>query len=113
MPALDQRIGRRMLDAELARARHEPVHRRAVEAAAASFAVGPRDARQQLEVHFLREPAERAVADRRLRLVEHARLEVMGDDAEHLAPDVEPLQRMDVQPIEQRRRRRDALPPRD
>ena len=54
-----------------------------------------------------------AVPDGRLRLVEHARLEVVRDDAEHLAPDVVPLQRMDVQPIEQRRGGRDALPPRD
>ena len=68
MPSLDQRLGRRVLDAELARALDEPVHRRAVEPAAASLAVGPRDARQQLEVHFLRQPPERAVADRRLRL---------------------------------------------
>ena len=113
MPSLDERLGRRVLDAELARALDEPVHRRTVEAAAASFAVGPRDPRQQLEVHLLREPPERAVADRRLRLAEHARLQVVRDDAEHLAAHVVPLQRMDVQPIEQRRRRRHALLPRD
>ena len=53
-----------MLDAERARALEEPVHRGAVERAGlAAQAVGLREPREQLEVHLLRQPPERAVAD--------------------------------------------------
>ena len=54
--------GARVLDAERARALEEPVHRRAIERAGAAVAVGLREARQQLEVDFLRQAPERAVA---------------------------------------------------
>ena len=92
-----------------ARARvDEPVHRRTVESAAATLAVGPGDTREQLEIDLLREPPKRAVADRRLRLGEHARLQVMRHQAEDLAAHVVAVDRMHVEPIEQRRRRRDA-----
>ena len=67
-----------MLDAERARALEEPVHRRAVELPRlASDAVGLRDAREQLEVDFVREPAERAVAD----LVAHLEPRCPASDA--------------------------------
>ena len=64
VPAEQDRRRRAMLDAERARALEEPVHRGAVELSGlAAYAVGLGDARQQLEVDLLREPAERAVAD--------------------------------------------------
>ena len=79
----------------------------------AAEAVRLGDARQQLEVDLLRQPPERAVADRRRRLEERQRLQVVGDDAEHLAADVEAADRMHVQPIEQPRGRRRRPPVRD
>ena len=66
------------------------------------------DPRQQLEVDFLRQPPERAVAHRRRRLEEGQRLQMVRDDAEHLAADVVAAERMHVEPIEQPRGRRDA-----
>ena len=57
-------------------------------AAGAAEAVGARDAREQLQVHLLRQPPERAVADV-AGLVEHARLQVVRDEADDLAAHVE------------------------
>ena len=74
MAAEQDRLRRTMLDAERARALEKPVHRGAIEAAGlAAEAVGFRDAREQLEVHFVREPPERAVADFVAHLEPHAR----------------------------------------
>ena len=108
MPALHQRLRRRVLDAKLARALEKPVHRRAVEPAGPPEAVGLRDAREQLEVHFLRQAAERAIGYRRRRLPEHARLEMVRDDAQDLRADVVAVDRVDVQAIEDRGGRGDA-----
>ena len=105
MPPEHEARRRLVLDAERARALEEPVHRRAVERA------GPRpwqsdfaSTRQQLEVDLLREPPERAVADLVAHLVPHARLQVVRDDAEHLRAHVVAVDRVDVEPVEQRGR---------
>ncbi len=108
MPALDERLRRRVLHAQLARALDEPVHRGTVEAAATPVAIRPRQPREQLQVHLQGEPAERAVPDRGLGLAEHARLQVIRDDPEHFAAHIVPLERMDGQAIQQRRGRPDA-----
>src|SRR5256885_1774644 len=98
VPAEENRRRRPMLDAERARSLEEPVHRGAVEAAGAPpLAVRLRDAREQLEVHFVREPAERAVADFVAHLVPGTRLEVLRGDAEHLPADVVAVDRVDVE----------------
>ena len=81
--AEQQRRRRPMFDAERARALDEPVHRRAVEVPGPPEAVGAREAREQLEIDLLREPAERAVGDVR-GLVERARLQVMRDESDDL-----------------------------
>ena len=80
-----RRARRLMLDAQRTRALEEPIHRGAVERAGAARAIGLREPRQQLEIDFLREAAEGAVADLVAHLVPHAGLQVMRDDAEHLA----------------------------
>ena len=101
-----------MLDAEGARALEKPVHRRAVEGAGAAEAIGPGHAREQLHVHFLREPPERAVGELVAHLVEGAGLQMVRSDGEHLRAHVEAVERLHVQPIEDLRRRLDARPPR-
>jgi hypothetical protein len=60
-----------------------------------------------LEVHFLRQAAERAVADDR-RLVEHPGLEGLGDEAHHLPAHVEAVDGVDVQAVEDTPRWLDA-----
>ncbi len=75
--------------------------------AGAPEAVGARETREQLQIHLLRETTERAVADVR-RLVEHARLQMLGDEADDLPAHVEAVDGVDVQPIEQRLGRLDA-----
>ena len=106
--AHQERRGRGVLDAEGAGAVEEPVHRRAVVIPAAAGAIGGRDARQQLQVDLRGQAAERAVTDRLRRLEPAARREVIGDDAEHFAADVESFHRADVEPIEHLRGRRHA-----
>src|SRR5262249_10561117 len=100
--AAEQNRRRRfVLDPERARAREEPVHRRAIEGAgAAAFAVGLRDARQQLEIDLLRKTPERAVAHLVARLEPGAGLEMLCRDSEHLFADVVAIDRVDVQPVE-------------
>ena len=99
-----------MLDAERSRALEEPVHRVAVERPGRTpEAVRLGEPREQLEVHFLREPPERAVADLVAHLEPHARLQMLCDDAEDLLPHVVPLDRSHVQPVEEARRRRHPL----
>ena len=93
-------VGARVLHAERARAVEEPVHRRAVEGAGASVAVGAAEAHQQFEVDAAGEAAERAVAHRVLRLVERARPQVLGGDRQHLAAHVEAVERVDVEAVE-------------
>src|SRR5262249_54153333 len=64
VPSEQNRFRRSFVRADRARAIEEPVHRGAVERPwIAAEAVGLREARQQLEIHFLRQPAKRAVAD--------------------------------------------------
>jgi hypothetical protein len=86
-----------MFDAKRAGAPDEPVHRRTVEGAGPSLTVRTRQTGQQLQVHFLREAAESAVADVG-RLVKHARLEMLRDEADDLPPHVEAVDGVDVQP---------------
>src|SRR5688572_6010283 len=57
VPSLDERIGRRVLDAERAGAVEEGIHRGTVEAAAAPFTIRLRYAGEQFEIYFLRETA--------------------------------------------------------
>ena len=104
-----KRFWRCVLNAELAGALEKPVHRRAVEPAAAAETVRLGDQRQQLEIDFLRQPPECAVRNRCRRLPEHAGLQVMRHHSQHLFADVVSADRMNVQPIEHRCRRRDAL----
>src|SRR5688500_14572018 len=99
MPAEEQRRRRPMLDAERTRAIDKPVHRRTIKSARAAEAVGAGEPREQLEVHFLRQPPERAVADV-ASLVKHAGLEMMSDEADHLAAHVESVDRVDVEAIQ-------------
>ena len=108
MAAQDDRLGRRVLDTERARTFDEPVHRGAIERTGSAVTVRLREPGQQLEVDFLCEAPERAVAHGHRRLLERARFEVMGDQTKDRAPDVVAVQRVHVQPVEQRRRRRDA-----
>ena len=89
MPAEQQRRRRAVFDAEgagagrgttyIAEQSNSPVR---------PSAVGAREPRQQLEVHLLREPAERAVAHLVAHLVPHARLQVMRGQPEDLRRDV-------------------------
>src|SRR5262245_29443992 len=107
MTAEQNRRWRPLLDAERSRALEEPIHRRAVELARpAAFAVGLRDARQELEIDLLREPAECAVTDFITHLVPGSRLEMLRGDPQHLSADVVSVDGVDVQSIEQRGRRR-------
>ena len=71
-----------MLHAERAGAFEEPVHGGAVEAPRLPpFAIRLGDACEQLQVHFVREPAERAVANFVAPFVPGARLEMLRGDA--------------------------------
>src|SRR5262245_36518084 len=111
MPAQENRRRRSMFDAEPSRALEKPVHRVAVKAAGlASEAVGFRDAGEQFEVDLLSEPPEGAVADFIADLVPGAGFEMLRDQAGDLLPYVVAVDRSDVDPIEQRERRRHSLP---
>jgi hypothetical protein len=59
-------------------------------------------------VNLLRQPPERTVADRRRRLEERHRPEVMPHEADDRAADVVTVDGVDVEPIEQRRGQRHA-----
>ena len=76
--------------------------------AGAAVTIRSREARQQFEIDLLREPAERAVGDGVARLEERHRPQVFGDQAEHLRAHVEAVERVDVEAIEDLRRRLDA-----
>ena len=108
MPAHEDGRRRGVLDAQRPRPLEEPVHRRAVETAVASPAVGLREPGEQLQVHLPRQPPEGAVAHLR-RGPPHARLQVVRHQPEHLGPDVVAVEGMDVQPVEERRGGRHAL----
>ncbi len=108
MPAHQDRLRRFVLDAERAGALEKPVHRRAIEHAGAPVAVGAREADEQLEVDAQRQPPERAVGHGLAPLVKRARPQVLGDEPEHLRADVEAIERVDVEAIENPRRRLDA-----
>src|SRR3954447_20190844 len=109
MTAEQNRRRRPMLDAERARALDKPVHRGAIEAAGpAPFAIGLRNAREQFQIHLVREAPERAVADFVTHLVPGTRLQMLRGDPEHLFAHVVAVDGVDVQPIEERRRRRHA-----
>ena len=101
MPSHQDRRRGGVLDTERPRPFQEPVRRRAVEVAGPPQAVGPREPGEQLEVHLPREPPERAVADLG-RGAPHPRLQVVRDQAEHLAPHVVAVDGADVQPVEER-----------
>ena len=104
----EKKRGRRtVLDAERAGAREEPVHRGAVERAGAPQTVSAGEPREQLQVHFLRQPPKCTVADVGS-FMEHARLQMMRDESDHLLAHVEAIDRVHVQSIEQADRRRDA-----
>src|SRR4029079_6068397 len=82
--------GRRLvLDAKVPCALEEPLHRGAIEGAAAAAAVRPPDQHQQLHVHLRRQAPERAVADIFADLVPGAWLQMLRDDAEDLTADVD------------------------
>ena len=108
MPSEEQRLGRGVLHAELARALEKPLDPRTVEVAGAALTVGGRDRASSSRSTFTCEPPERPVARRRCRLGEGQRLQVVGHDAEHLAADVEAVEGVDVEAIEEPRRRRHA-----
>src|SRR5436190_1510147 len=98
-----------MLDAERSRALEKPVHGGAIElAGAAAEAVRLRESCQQLQIDFVREPAECAVSDLVAHLEPHAGFEMLRDHAEHLMPDVVAIDRVNVQSIEKGRGRRDT-----
>src|SRR5207249_7916115 len=110
MPSKEDRRRSAMLDAKHACALEEPVHGGAVEVAgAAAKTVGLGESREQLQVDFLREPAECAIADFVADLVPHAGFQMLRDHAEHLAADVVPVDGVHVQPVEERRCGRYAL----
>ena len=104
--AVDDWIGRRVLHTERTRAIEKPVYPRTIEVAGSAETIGERDPREQLEVHFLREPSECTIADRGLRLEERVGGEVVGDDPDDLRPHVESAYRLDIQAIEKCERRR-------
>src|SRR3954468_5893875 len=107
--AEQNRRRRPMLDAERARALEKTVHRRAVETAGPPpFAIRLRDPCQQFEIDLLRESPERAVADFVAHLVPGAGLQMLRGDAEHLLAHVVAIDRVDVEAVEKRRRRRHA-----
>ena len=108
MAAHQQRLRRLVLDAERSGAFEEPVHRRAVERPRASMAIGTGEANEQLEVDAGGQAPEGAVAHAVARLVERARPQVLGDDAEDLAPHVDAVHRLHVEAVEEARGRRDA-----
>ena len=59
-----------------------------------------RHASEQFEINFLCKPPERSIADRRHRLEERQRLQVMSDDAEHMVANVETVDGLHVESIE-------------
>ncbi len=88
----------------------KPIHGVAVEAArGAAETVGFRQPREQFEVHFLSETPERAVADLLADLEPHSRLQVLGDQAEHLRANVVAVDRLDAKAVQKRCRRRHPL----
>src|SRR4051812_2666757 len=110
MAAEQDRLRWTMLNAERAGAFEEPVHRRAVERARPPpLAIGFRHARQQFEIHLVREAPKRAVADFVAHLEPGSRLEVLRRDPEYLPANVVAFEGVDVEAIEQRGGRRDTL----
>src|SRR4051812_6097326 len=105
MPAKQQRLWRAAIDAEVARLLEEPVHRRTIEFACAPETIRLGHPRQQLEIDFLREPAERAVRKLVPDFVEHSGFQMMSRQPEHLRTYVLAVDGMNVQAIEKRRRR--------
>src|SRR3954451_16333060 len=92
-----------MVDPERSCALEKPVHRRAVElSGTSSQTIGFGHARQELEVHLLCEPTERAVANLVPHLVPGSRLEMLGDDAEDLPAHVVAIHRPGIEAIEER-----------
>ena len=83
----------------------EPVDPRAIKRAGAAVTVGPRKARQQFEIDLLGKTTERAVGDGVPRLGEGDRTQVLGDQADYLSADVESVERVDVEAIQDPRRR--------
>ena len=76
---------------KLAGAIEKPVHRRAVEVTGSPEAIGFRETREQLEIGFLCETTERAVSELLPFPVEHSGLQMVRDEAEHLAANVLPV----------------------
>ena len=68
----------------------------AIERARSSMTIRHRDAREELEVHLFRKPAERAITHRRRRFRERVRLQVVRDDPEDLTRDVVPADGLNV-----------------
>ena len=81
-----------MLDAQRSRAFEKPVHGRTVERSRPAVIVGLGKSREQFRINFLRQPSERPITHRRWCLEEHARFEVVGDDPEHGATHVVPVE---------------------
>src|SRR5215471_8686439 len=107
-----EKDGRRrpVLHAQRASAIEKPIHRRAIERPrAAPETVSLRETRQQLEIDFLGETTEGAVAYLVACLEPHARLQMLRDQANHLLPNVVAVYRVDVESIEKRERWPDAL----
>src|SRR4029453_2802635 len=101
MAAEQDRTRRAMLDAKRARSLEKPVHRRAIELARVSAeAVRFRQPCEKLEINLLRQAAERPVPNFVAYLVPGSRLQMMGDEAEHLSPHVVAVDRMHVDPIQ-------------
>src|SRR5688572_13681761 len=99
MPTHEERWRRAVLDSEVACSSEEPVHRRTVEIAGAAPAVGPCEPCEQLEVNLLCEAAERAIAHL-FSLAEHAWFQVVRDESHDLRADVEPVDGVNVEPVE-------------
>src|ERR1700736_2044398 len=110
VPSEQHRDWRPVLHAEGTRTVEKPVHRRAIEPAGfAPETVGFRESCEQLQVHFLREPAEGAVADLLAYFEPHPRFQVLRDHTEDLAPDVVAIDSVHVEAIQEGRSRWDAL----
>ena len=78
MTSFENWFGRFVLDTQLAHPVGEPIDPGTVELSGASEAVGLRHTAEQFEVDFLCKPSERSIADRRHRLEERQRLQVMS-----------------------------------
>src|SRR5262245_35171319 len=110
MPAEQDRVRWSMLGPERAGALEKPVHRIAVEdAGRAAEAVCLCQPCEQLQIDFLRQPPECSVPNLVADLEPHPRLEMLRNEPEHLPPDVEAVNRVDVEPIQETGGRLDAL----